>query len=125
MNFRKKKTCKECACFLPYFIVTSEREHAKGISDATISAIVSDPTNPNKNKMFCAKTVQETKETNKACSGFLKREGSSLTWQELEKKKQIHEEEKNNKRTLWIAIISLFISAILAIKELLGYVFPH
>ena len=118
MDFKKKKSCKECACFKPYFVVTSEREHAKGISDSTISAIVSDPTNPDKNKMFCAKTVQETKETNKACSEFLKQEGR-LAWQELEKLKEKREEKKLKNLTLMVSIIAIIISIISLIHSYL------
>jgi|WetSurMetagenome_2_1015567.scaffolds.fasta_scaffold108250_3 hypothetical protein len=73
--------------------------------------------------MFCAKTVQETKETNKACSVFLKHVGR-LSWQELEKQKETQEQKKRDKQNFWIAITALAISVVLAVKEILTLL-PH
>lgn len=114
---KMKKTCGECACFLPYFIVAQERKIPTGI--------ISDPTNPNRTKMFCAKKFRETKEENQNCSEFLKRDGTGLTWQELDAKKEKREEKKLNKRNFWIATIALTVSVILAVKEILNYVLLH
>ena len=68
--------------------------------------------------MFCAKTVQETKETNKACSEFLKQEGR-LTWQELEKLKEKREEKKLKNLTLMVSVIAIIISIISLIHSYL------
>jgi|WetSurMetagenome_2_1015567.scaffolds.fasta_scaffold615855_2 hypothetical protein len=38
IHFKKKKTCGDCACFLPYFVVAQERGIPKDI--------IRDPTNP-------------------------------------------------------------------------------
>jgi len=109
----KKKTCRECACFLPYFIVAQERRIPNGI--------ISDPTNPNKTKMFCAKNFRETKEENQACPEFLKRDSSGLSWKELDEKKEKQEEKKLKNRSLIISIIALIISII----SILNQVLPH
>lgn len=112
-----KKTCGECACFLPYFIVAQERKIPEDI--------ISDPTNPNRTKMFCAKKFRETKAENQECSEPLKRNGSGLTWQELEKKKEMREEKQLKNRTFIISVISLSISIISIAIVLLNYLYPH
>lgn len=114
----KKETCEECACFLPYFVVAQER----GIPES----IIKDPTNPNKCKMFCARNFRETKKENPICSKseFLKRDGSGLTWQELDEQKEKREEKKLKNRTLLISIIALVISIISLVIGVLSHFYP-
>ncbi len=109
----KKETCEECACFLPYFVVAQER----GIPEN----IISDSTNPNKYKMFCAKNFRETKKENPICSEFLKREGSGLAWQKLDEQKEKREEKKLKNRTLLISIFALIISIISLVIGILSH----